>query len=92
MPKERNSINEINKVCKAVLKLQESDFFAIEEVIAQQAEYNSPLKMATNIRQSRLAEHNRRVVDSLRGLREVILLGSDIPHRSITDEGDTDEN
>lgn len=78
MVKERNPIREINKVCKAALKLQESDFTAMEEIITQQSEYNSPLKMATNIRQSKLSEHNRRVVDKLKELREVIISGSGI--------------
>lgn len=78
MPKERNPINEINKVCKSALKLQDSDFVAMEEVITQQDEYNSPLKMATTIRQGKLAEHNRRVIAKLKELREVILSGSGI--------------
>ena len=78
MSKERNPINEINKVCKAVLKLQDSDFSAMDKVIFQQEEYNNPLKMATTIRQGKLAEHNRRVIIKLKELREVILSGNEI--------------
>lgn len=76
--KERDGVNEINKVCKAVISLFDSDFIAMDEVIKSQEEYNHPLKMGTVTRQQELAKHNRAVVRKLAELREIIANGAGI--------------
>jgi hypothetical protein len=76
--KERDSIYEIEKVCKAVMKLNEDDFSKMVGVIKQQEEYNHPLKMGTVARQKQISEHNRRVLNKLIELRETILSGENI--------------
>jgi hypothetical protein len=76
--KERNGVNEINKVCKAVLKLKDEDFSEMETVIRNQLAYNHPLKMATARWQGELAGHNGRVLEALRNLKTVIEGGATI--------------
>lgn len=75
---ERNGINEINKVCKSVMKLQDSDFEEIEKAYKNQLAYISPLKMATTSKQHMLGEHNEKVIIALKVLRDVIKDGEAI--------------
>lgn len=76
--KVRSGVREINKVCKAVLRLQHSDFEELHSIINQQNEYNNPLKMGTSVWQGNLANHNQQVLDALIALRSIILAGKDI--------------
>jgi hypothetical protein len=79
--KERSSVNEINKVCKAALKLTDEDFSIMESVAKGQAQYFSPLRMATAGRQHALAEHNFRVLAALKTLRELIKQGTELENK-----------
>jgi uncharacterized FAD-dependent dehydrogenase len=76
--KERDGIKEIEKVCRAVLKITDDDFSKMEEVIQSQEEYNHPLKMGTAHQQHLLSEHNRKVIDKLKELRTTIEAGAGI--------------
>lgn len=78
IPKERNGVKEIEKVCKAVLKLQYEDFIAMDKVAQEQIEYMHPLKMATANWQHELGEHNKRVMVALRNLHKVLRDGNKI--------------
>ncbi|MEL7609512.1 MAG: hypothetical protein AAGU74_08385 [Bacillota bacterium] len=73
--KERSSINEVNKVCKAVLKLTDEDFSEVEDMAKAQAAYAHPFKMATAAQQQEYGDHNMRVLAALRNLRDVIRAG-----------------
>lgn len=73
----RNSINEVNKACKAVLKLTDEDFAAVEDMAMAQAAYSHPFKMATAARQHDHGDHNLRVLAALRNLRDVIKAGEE---------------
>lgn len=70
--KTRNGIGEINKVCKAVLKLTDADFTEVEKMYEEQASYCHPLKMAKASKQHELGSHNQRVVEALKALRSTI--------------------
>lgn len=72
----RNSINEVNKICKAVLKLHDEDFTEVESMYEAQAAYSHPLKNATTARQNQLGEYNRRVTESLKNLWAVLKAGA----------------
>lgn len=78
MDKKRNGIKEINKVCELVLKLTDNDFAEMWEVVLQQMEYNNPLKTATTHWQYELSQHNKKVLEILQQLREVLHNGSSI--------------
>lgn len=73
--KQRDGIKEINKVCKSVLKLQESDFEEVEKMIEQQERYTHPLKCKTAGEFNELGNHNRRVMNALKQLKETIEQG-----------------
>lgn len=76
--KERNGINELNKVCKAVLKLTDEDFSEMETIANDQLAFFSPLRMATMGRQRELGKHNLEVLAALKTLREIIKQGANI--------------
>lgn len=73
--KERNGIEEINKVCKAVLKLTDTDFEQVRKMAQGQRNYINPLKPATSQKQQMLGDHNTRVINALYELREIIKEG-----------------
>lgn len=75
---ERDGIKEINKVCKAVLKLTDADFEQVKLMAEGQINYLSPLKPATSSSQHQLGEHNTRVLNALRSLQEIIKSGENI--------------
>jgi hypothetical protein len=76
--KPRDGVKEIEKVCKAVLKLQYEDFIAMDKVAQEQSEYTNPLKMATVKWQHELSIHNKRVMVALRNLQKAIQDGQTI--------------
>ena len=78
MDKTRDGIEKINKVCAAVLKLTDADFDQAKGMAEGQSNYLNPLKPATSHRQNQLGDHNIRVLNALRVLREVISGGADI--------------
>lgn len=61
-------IAKVNRICKAVLKLAEEDFEAIEHMADHQMAYLHPLKLATQGKINDLGVHNRRVSKALRNL------------------------
>lgn len=75
---KRSGIQEINKICEAVLKLTDADFKQVGIMVRGQTNYNNPLKPATSQRQQELGDHNTRVIDALHTLRETIKAGKDI--------------
>lgn len=75
---ERDGVKEIEKVCIAVLKLQDSDFEEMGKVYTEQEKYTHPLKMATANRQHALGMHNRKVTQALKNLQDTIRAGVDI--------------
>ena len=74
----RDGIQEINKVCMAVMELTDEDFAQVREMAEQQSNYVHPLKNATARRQQELGDHNARVIDALYTLREIIKSGGEI--------------
>lgn len=66
------SIKKINSICKAVLKLTEEDFAAVETMADEQGAYSHPLKNATAKKFHDLSDHNTRVLLKLRELQETI--------------------
>ena len=69
---------KINDICLSVLKLTDDDFKEVETAILSQKSYSHPLKNATVKWQHDLAEHNQRVLDAVRNLKNVIEQGKDI--------------
>lgn len=69
---ERNSINEVNKVCKAVLKLRDRDITEVEKMYKEQEGYCHPLKNATAKKHNDIGRHNKKVVYALKALRDAI--------------------
>lgn len=83
---DKTRIANINKICKAVLKLTEEDFKAVEEMANNQQAYFSPLKMATMHRLHDLGDHNHRVCKGLRDLQVTIKLLQN-PNQTTTTDG-----
>jgi hypothetical protein len=67
-----DSIQKVNKVCKAVKNLTEEDFKAVLDMAKEQTEYIHPLKMATASRLNDTGTHNFKVVEALQNLKAVI--------------------
>lgn len=69
---KKAAISKLNKICMEIVRLNDFDFKEMESVIQEQAEYIHPLKNATAARYHSLAEHNKKVLASLRSLKETI--------------------
>lgn len=67
-----DSIQKVNKICKAVKNLTEEDFKAVLDMAKEQTEYIHPLKMATASRLNDIGDHNFKVVEALQNLKTVI--------------------
>lgn len=67
-----NSIQKVNKICKAVRNLTKEDFKAVLDMSKRQTEYIHPLKMATASRLNDVGEHNLKVIEALQNLKKVI--------------------
>ena len=67
-----NSIQKINKVCKAVKNLTDEDFKAVLNMAIEQTEYVHPLKMATASKLNDTGAYNFRVIEILQNLKTEI--------------------
>lgn len=67
-----NSIEKVNKVCKAVKNLTEKDFKAVLNMAKEQSEYTHPLKMATASKLNDIGKYNFKVIEALKNLKTII--------------------
>lgn len=72
MKNKRDGIKEIDKICKAVLKLTDADFEEARKMALEQNNYVHPLKNATAKKYHEFSDHNTRVINALQFLREAI--------------------
>lgn len=70
--KKHDPVNIVYKISELVRQLTDDDFKKFEDTIRQQEEYYNPLKMGTVTRQRELAEHNKKMVNCLKELKELV--------------------
>lgn len=70
--KKHDPVNIVYKISQLVKQLNDDDFKEFEDIINQQEEYFNPLKSATVNEQRRLAEHNKKMVNCLKNLKELV--------------------
>lgn len=70
--KKHDAVNIVYKISELIRQLTDEDFKEFEDIIQQQEAYNHPFKMGTAIRQRELAEHNKKMVNCLKELRELV--------------------
>lgn len=73
-----SSINKINKICSGVLSLTDSDFDAVYDMAEKQLNYIHPLKNGKAHDLNNKGEHNMRVLEALKNLRDTIESGSNM--------------
>lgn len=73
--KKHDPVNVVYKISELVRQLTDNDFKEFEETIKQQEEYYNPLKMGTVNKQRQLAEHNKKMVNCLKELKELVSKG-----------------
>lgn len=73
--KKHDPVNVVWKISELVRQLTDDDFKEFEEIIKQQEEYYNPLKMGTVNKQRQLAEHNKKMVNCLKELKELVSKG-----------------
>ena len=73
--KKHDPVNVVYKISELVRQLTDDDFKEFEETIKQQEEYYNPLKMETVNKQRQLAEHNKKMVNCLKELKELVSKG-----------------
>lgn len=66
------SINDVGKICKAILKLTDYDFACVEEMAKEQMEYFHPLKNGTAQKLNKTGENNTKIIMALRKLKVLI--------------------
>jgi hypothetical protein len=67
-----NSIQKVNKICKAVKNLTDEDFKAVLKMAKEQTEFIHPLKMATASKLNDTGNHNFKVIKALQNLKIVL--------------------
>lgn len=70
--KKHDPVNIVYKIAELVRELTDEDFKYFEDTIEGQESYFSPLRMGTVNRQRELAEHNKKMVNCLKQLRELV--------------------
>ena len=72
MTVKHDPVNIVYKISDLVKQLTDEDFKYFEEIIEQQEEYYNPLKMGTVNKQRELAAHNKKMVNCLKELKELV--------------------
>lgn len=68
-------MNSVYSLTRKAFKVTDEELVELEELARGQLEYISPLKQATMARQRALGEHNLRVIECVRKLRDTIIAG-----------------
>jgi len=76
--KKLNKMEVINEVCKKILTITDKEVSELREVAKGQEEYHNPLKMGTTIKQHKLGEYNKQVLDKVLELKELLISGAEI--------------
>lgn len=69
---KHDAVNIVYKISELIRQLTDDDFKEFEDIIKQQEEYYNPLKMGTVNRQRELAEHNKKMLNCLKELKELV--------------------
>ena len=69
---KNDPVNKIYRIGKIIRTFTDEDFKEIEEIINQQESYYNPLKMGTVNKQRQLAEHNKKTLNCIRELKDLI--------------------
>lgn len=75
MEKKHDSVNVIYKISQLTLSLTDEDFEELQEMIEGQKNYFSPLKPQTMHEQHELGEHNQKMIDCLKELKQILIAG-----------------
>ena len=75
--------NRIYKICEDAIKVTDEEIKEIQDVYTQQLQYMSPLKMATTRKQHELGEYNKKVLEKIIELKN--LLKSGVANEDTTD-------
>lgn len=69
---EKDVVNIVYKIAQLVRTIDDEDFEELEKIVNTQQQYYNPLKMETTNRQHELAEHNAKMINTLRTLKELV--------------------
>lgn len=69
---KHDAINIVYKISELIRQLTDDDFKEFEDIIKQQEKYYNPLKMGTVNEQRELAEHNKKILNCLKELKELV--------------------
>ena len=72
MEKEKDVVNIVYKIAQLVRTIDDEDFEELEKIVDTQQQYYNPLKMKTTNRQHELAEHNAKMINTLKTLKELV--------------------
>ena len=72
MRKKHDIVNIIYKIATLVRTITDDDFKEMENIIQQQESYINPLKPATMKKQRELAEHNKKMLNCIKKLKELV--------------------
>lgn len=72
MNEEKDVVNIIYKISQLVREINDEDFQHLEEIVEEQDSYYNPLKMETTRNQHELAEHNMKMINTLKTLKELV--------------------
>lgn len=72
MNEEKDVVNIIYKISQLVREINDEDFQHLEEIVEEQDSYYNPLKMETTNKQHELAEHNMKMINTLKTLKELV--------------------
>lgn len=69
-------------LCRNALRIDDAELDALEEEARAQAEYISPLRMATQARLNNLGAHNLKVIGKLRELIAALRAGEELARQN----------
>ena len=71
-------IQNINKICKQILKLTDKEFEEAISIDNEQRYYVHPLKLATQKRINEMGENNSRIISLIKELKDAIELNENL--------------
>lgn len=76
--KEEDAENQIYIILEKILEITPDEIKEIEDICNEQLNYSHPFKMATAEKQHKLGEYNKKVLDKLLALKNILEIGKKI--------------
>lgn len=76
----RDIVKVVYQISQKVMSITDDELQVLQKITDEQKNYINPLKCAKTARIQAMAEHNQKIIDLIKELRDLLLTDKDLPN------------